>query len=51
MTPEGARSLGDERHERLAYFTEIVPSHGIHYTEVATYESVRKLSKKLGIID
>ncbi len=41
-----------EPYERLAYFTEIVPSHGIpFYTEVATYESVRKLSKKLALSD
>ncbi len=36
-----------EPYERLAYFTEIVPSHGIpHYSEVADYEAVRKLTKK-----
>ena len=36
----------------IAYFTETVASHGIpFYTEIESYESVRKLSKKLGIID
>jgi hypothetical protein len=39
-----------EPYERVAYFTETVPSHGIpFYTEVEAYESVRKLSKKLAI--
>lgn len=43
---------GREPYERLAYFVEIVPPHGIpHYTEVAAYQDVRKLSRKLGLTD
>jgi hypothetical protein len=41
-----------EPYERVAYFIEKVASHGIpFYTEIESYESVRKLNKKLGIID
>ena len=41
-----------EPYERPAYFAETVPSHGIpFYTEVESYQSIRKLSKQLGIID
>jgi hypothetical protein len=41
-----------EPYERVAYFTETVPLHGIpFYTEIESYQSVRKLSKKLGIIE
>jgi hypothetical protein len=41
-----------EPYEALGYYAEIIPSHGFpHYTEVATYQSVRKFSKKLGLTD
>jgi hypothetical protein len=39
-----------EPYERVGYFTETTPPHGIpFYTEIESHQSVRKLSKKLGI--
>jgi hypothetical protein len=40
-----------EPYEHLGYYTETTPSHGLpFYTEVAPYDMVRRLSKKLGIV-
>ena len=39
-----------EPYEHLGYYTETTPPRGLPYfTEVASYESVRRISKKLGI--
>ena len=42
---------GKEPYEHLGYYTETTPSHGLpFFTEVAPYDRVRRLSKKLGVV-
>ena len=42
---------GKEPYEHFGYYTETTPSHGLpFFTEVAPYDRVRRLSKKLGVV-
>jgi hypothetical protein len=44
-------SYRKEPYEHLGYYTQTRPLHGLpFYTEVASYDSVRRLGKKLGIV-
>ena len=44
-------SFRKEPYEHVGYYTQTTPLHGLpFYTEVASYDSVRRLSKKLGIV-